>query len=803
MAKREHPAGAETAHAKTGAHKAGAAPWPQCRGAVAALIRSGQWRISPLGAIGGWPQVLKTAVEIMLQGRQPAFVCWGRALTTLYNDAAVATLGARHPLALGRPYAEIFPETWDDLKPVLEAALAGEAQHVVGQRMNRGSDHPPSWRSYTWTPLRDEDGKVEGLYCAATETNLQIGDEQLRTVLENARDAVSMLDLDTGKYVFISPSHTALTGFSAEELKSFTPSDFFARLHPDDRSMIHHPKPGDGDGFQSHIEYRWKVKSGEFRWFSVNRKLVHDAGGKSVALVNVIRDVTERKRAEMEISSARATLEAALSSMTDGVCITDTGGRIIHANDAFTTYHRYHGPCPDNFRDIIKDFDVYFPDGTYAPVEQRSVARALRGETGVAVEYVVRRKDTGERWSGSYSFGPIRDANGTVTGAVLTARDITEAREAAEALRRSETRLSLALESAEMATWEWEVNTDRAVWSVKLYELLGLPPRAEEVGTTFFRHVHPDDLPDVERSLKEVIASGRDWRAEFRVIRPDGSVRWLIGVGRLIRNPDGSPNAMFGVNYDVSDQKRAEAELKQSEARTLALREQLLHVGRVSELSQVSAGIAHELNQPLAAILNYSATAKRLIAKKDHASIEAAAKAIAHAGEQATRAGDIIRRMRDFVEKRHTHRQPDDINAIVKEAADLGLIGAKADGIETVLDLSPDLPQVIADRVQIEQVLVNLLHNAVDAMAGAETRHLTLSTGRVDGRIEVVVTDTGHGIPSHLVDRLFQPFVTNKPTGMGIGLAISRSIIEAHGGEIDAISSGGGTVFRFTLPAAH
>jgi PAS domain S-box-containing protein len=770
---------------------------------MAALIRTGQWRVTPLGAIETWPQALKTTVEIMLQSRQPAYVCWGRALTTLYNDAAIAVLGNRHPRALGRPYPEVVPEAWDDLKPVIEAAFDGEAQHLVGQRTARGGDQPVTWSTFTWTPLRDDKGKVAGLYCVATETSLQIGDEQLRTVLENARDAVSMLDLAAGKYVFISPSHTALTGFTAEEMKEFTPADFFSRLHPDDVERVRHPVHEEDDGFEGAVEYRWKVKSGEYRWFAVSRKLVHDGSGRPVALVSINRDITERKRAELEVLASRATLAAALESMTDAVYITDAEGRFLQANTTFANFHRY--ACPDkhasNFDDFAKDFDAFFPDGRPAAPENRPVPRALRGETAVAAEYRLVRKDTGASWIGSYSFGPIRDQNGTITGAVVTARDITEAREAAEALRRSETRLALATESADMGTWEWDIKTDTVIRSPKIYELLGIDPLAgADEASTFWSKVDPDDLKRVLDGLEELKESGSDWRDEFRVYRPDGSVRWLVGVGRLVRDPDGSPMTMYGVNYDITEQKTAEAELRQSEARTQSLKEQLMHVGRVSELSQVSAGIAHELNQPLAAMLNYSATAKRLIAKNDQATFEAAAKAITQAGAQALRAAEIIRRMRDFVEKRDTRRMPDDINAIVQEAAELGLIGAKADGIDTVFDLESDLPPVTTDRVQIEQVLINLMHNAMDAMGESAVRHLTLTTRRKGPTVEVSVSDTGHGIPDHLAEMLFQPFVTTKKAGMGIGLAISRSIIEAHGGEITAASRDGRTVFRFSLP---
>jgi PAS domain S-box-containing protein len=768
---------------------------------MAALIRAGQWRHSPLGAIESWPQALKTTVEIMLQSRQPAYVCWGRALTTLYNDAAVATLGSRHPSALGRPYPEVFPEAWDDLKPVLEAAFEGEAQHIVGQRVGRSD--PPSWNSYTWTPLRDDKGKVAGLYCVATETSLQIGDEQLRTVLENARDAVSMLDLTSGRYVFISPSHVQLTGFTADELKDFTPADFLARLHPEDAARVRHPAASESSDFENTVEYRWKVKSGEYRWFSVSRKLVRDGGGQPVALVSINRDITERKCAELEVAASRATLAAALESMTDAVYITDANGRFLQANTTFSTFHRYNSPdeCAASFDDFAKQFDAFFPDGRPALPQDRPVPCALRGETAVGAEYRLVRKDTGESWIGSYSFGPIRDQNGVVTGAVVIARDITDAREAAEALRRSETRLALATESAEMGTWEWDLKTDKVIRSAKIYQLLGIDPlTGADDADTFWRMVDPDDLKRVLAGLDALKNNGRDWRDEFRVYRPDGSVRWVVGVGRLVRDPDGSPRTMYGVNYDITEQKTAESELRKSEARMQALKDQLIHVGRVSELSQVSASIAHELNQPLAAMLNYSATAKRLIARNDSAAFEAAARAITQAGAQATRAAEIIRRMRDFVEKRETKREPDDINVIVREAVELGLIGSKADGIETELDLEPDLPPVTADRVQITQVLVNLMHNAMDAMAGCATRRLTLATRRTAQAIEVSVTDTGSGIPDELMATLFQPFVTTKKTGMGIGLAISRSIVEAHRGEISATSHDGRTVFRFTLP---
>lgn len=903
--------------------------WPDCRGPMAALIRAHQWRVTPLGPIENWPQSLKTAVELMLQSRQPAYVGWGRMLVTLYNDASIALLGPRHPNALGRPYAEVWPESWSDVRPVIDAVMAGEPQHVVGQRVKRsGQSDPASWYTYSWAALRDEKDHVAGFYCVATETTLQLVDEQLRTVLENARDAVSMLDLQSGKYVYMSPVHSTLTGFTAEELQSFTTSDFLARVHPEDveAASRHLEDFKNREQTDAVIEYRWRLKNGEYRWFSVSRKLVFDPSGLPIALVGVSRDITERKLAELEMLAGRAKLEAALHSMTDAVYICDAQGNFVHMNEAFASFHRYKNKaeCPKTFAEFAGTFDAVFPDGRAATPDQRPVSCALRGETAVSAEYTLRRKDTGESWVGSYSFGPIHDIDGKITGAVVMARDITEAKKNEQALRISEARLKLATDSAEMGTWEWNLKANKVIRNAKVYELLGVDPvEGRDDVEDFFRQVHPDDLAGMRRGLAEVMERGRDWRDEFRVIRPDGSIRWVVGVGRLFRDPDGSPGTMFGVTYDISEQKMAEQALRQSEkryrmlhetqrdgyvqtamdgqildcndiycrmlgytaeeirgmkyadltpdrwhafeadivrnqiirrgysdvyekeyrrkdgtvfpvelrtilsrdasgnpdsmwaivrdvterkaneARAQALKDELIHVGRVSELSQVSAGIAHELNQPLAAMLNYSSLAKRMIAKKDTPSIEAAQKAIEKAGEQAARASEIIRRMRDFVEKRDTNRSPDKINAIVEEAVALGLIGAKADGIATHLELSPDLPPILADRIQIQQVVVNLLRNAIDAMAHVSRRELTLATRSHNNGVEVAIADTGSGIPDNVADRLFQPFVTTKPDGMGIGLAISRSIIEAHGGDIAVASNpGGGTVFRFTLPSA-
>jgi two-component system sensor kinase FixL len=298
--------------------------------------------------------------------------------------------------------------------------------------------------------------------------------------------------------------------------------------------------------------------------------------------------------------------------------------------------------------------------------------------------------------------------------------------------------------------------------------------------------------------------------------RTTGEAR-ILGIGREVsgQRKDGTTFPMYlsvgqghlygervfvGIVHDLSSLYR---EREGYEARLLSLREELVHVARVSELGQVSAGIAHELNQPLAAMLNYSNAAKRLAASGAPDALEKVQATVAKIADQASRAGHIVRRMRDFLENRAGQRSTEAIVPIAEDAMALGLIGASSAAVEVRFQAEPGLPPVYADRVQVQQVLVNLLRNAVEAMATTPTRELTLAITRRGGMVHIAVSDTGPGIAPAIADKLFTPFVTTKAHGMGIGLAISRSIIEEHGGELTAgTAPTGGALFEFTLPVA-
>jgi two-component system, LuxR family, sensor kinase FixL len=290
--------------------------------------------------------------------------------------------------------------------------------------------------------------------------------------------------------------------------------------------------------------------------------------------------------------------------------------------------------------------------------------------------------------------------------------------------------------------------------------------------------------------------------------------RHIIGIGRIVtgQRRDGTTFPMYltigemksdGVPY-FTGFVRDLTEHQQTQARLQELQSELVHVSRLSAMGEMASTLAHELNQPLAAISNYMKGSRRLLADSADPNRLKIENAMDRAAEQAIRAGQIIRRLRDFVSRGESEKRVESLSKLIEEAGALGLTGAREQGVRLRFNLNAEHDLVLVDRVQIQQVLVNLFRNALEAMAHSPQRQLIASNAKVaDDMIEVAIFDTGPGIPDEVMPNLFQTFYTTKETGMGVGLSISRSIIEAHGGRMWAeANSSGGATFRFTLPAA-
>ena len=291
--------------------------------------------------------------------------------------------------------------------------------------------------------------------------------------------------------------------------------------------------------------------------------------------------------------------------------------------------------------------------------------------------------------------------------------------------------------------------------------------------------------------------------------------RHIIGVGRVVtgQRKDGStfPMHLSVGEMRLKDRRHFTAfihdltERQETQAKLQELQENLFHVSRLSALGEMASSLAHELNQPLAAINNYLKGSQRLLQESQDPRAATLREALDKAAAQALRAGDIIRRLRDFVTRRESDKTIVRASRLLEDTSTLALVGARELGVMVRFQIAPEVRYVLVDAVQIQQVLVNLLRNALEAMQESPRRELFVAaTLTADSMVEIMVSDTGHGVPEEFLPRLFEPFMTTKETGMGVGLSISKTIIEAHGGRLWVEANPiGGTIFRFTLPSVN
>lgn len=305
-----------------------------------------------------------------------------------------------------------------------------------------------------------------------------------------------------------------------------------------------------------------------------------------------------------------------------------------------------------------------------------------------------------------------------------------------------------------------------------------------------YREQH-DGYIDAYRTTGErkIIGIGREVQGQRR----DGSTFPMylsVGEGRLENE-----RIFVGIIHDITERHNTASRLQEVQA-------ELAHVSRLNEMGQMTSALAHELNQPLTAIMNYLRAAQRTVTALDDPAVVRAREMMDKAAGQTARAGEIIRRLRDFVEKRDARHAHEDVNKTVEEAISLALVGASDANIGVTLNFDRSIPPVLMDRIQIQQVVLNLVRNAVEALQEVSVRELTIKTGlEENGYVYASFSDTGPGLPDEVASRLFQPFVTTKEKGMGIGLSICQSIVNGHGGLLSATpNENGGTTFCFRLP---
>ena len=394
---------------------------------------------------------------------------------------------------------------------------------------------------------------------------------------------------------------------------------------------------------------------------------------------------------------------------------------------------------------------------------------------------------------------PRRDGDGEILRWYGITEDIHDYSEANFARRDVEERFRLAGQATRDALWEHDFVAGEIEWGENAAVVLGAGagPLGRTPDSWWAERVHPDDLAAIAGSLKAAIdGDARRWAGTYRFRRDDSSYAEIIDRGFIMRDPAGRAIRAVGAMTDRSEQHRAEAELRRMEG-------ELVHVARLSAMGAMGSTLAHELNQPLTALANYISGAKRIV-ERLNLDDPMLADALDSAETGALRAGEIVRRLRELVSRGTVSVKAEHLPQLIEDAGVLAFVDEGARDVRHRLSLDPAARYVLADRVQIQQVLINLIRNAVEAVEGREVREVVVSTRLADGgMVEICVEDSGPGIEPGELDNLFSEFMTTKSGGMGIGLPISRTIVEAHGGKISVGNRPeGGASFRFTLPAA-
>jgi PAS domain S-box-containing protein len=504
--------------------------------------------------------------------------------------------------------------------------------------------------------------------------------------------------------------------------------------------------------------------------------------------------VSEREKAEAEVRELARGLEAKIRRLVEanvvGIVMWNLEGAITGANEAFLRMVQYN-------REDLSSGRVCWTDLT--PAEWRGYDEGVIADlkaTGIfqPFEKEYFRKD-GSRVPVLLG-GALLEGDGNEGIAFVL--DLSEQKRAERALRRSEAFLSEGQHLGQIGSFSWRVATDEITWSAELYRIyeleIGVPVTLELIRS----RVHPEDVSLIEKMkmVDQARQGGHDFEWQYRLLMPDHSIKYMHAVAHATRDQDGQLEYIASVQ-DVTARRLAE------EASDKA-RSELAHVARVMTLGTLTASIAHELNQPLSGIVTNASTCMRMLAT-DPPNVDGARETARRTIRDGNRAAEVITRLRALFSKKDAATESVNLNDAALEVIALSLADLQKNGVVLRPELADDLPLVTGDRVQLQQVILNLVLNASDAMSGVDDRprQLVIRTEREDDRARLTVQDVGVGIEPYGVERLFEPFYTTKSGGMGIGLSVSRSIIESHHGRLWAtLNDGPGAAFSFSIPRA-
>jgi PAS domain S-box-containing protein len=716
-------------------------------------------------------------------------------LFTAANPALQRMLGRAEDEIVGHSVLELNIE--DERAATAEALAKYQSGSLTERHMEKKylrKDGTPVWLNITTTLVPATETAVpflQSVYMDITdrvrlEAALRASEERWRAVFENTAVGIVTNDFEHGRYETANEAFQRMTGYTGDELRNLTVLD----ITPEEdraatRKRIDEIVAGPRRSYRT--EKRYRRKNGEILWADINTFFIPATDSTPAFLAVVAVDITERKRAEEALRESEERFRTLVQFSFDVYWESDAQHRFIRQEFAEGVAD---APPPGSEIGKTRWEVPYLEPDAEAWRKHREMLDAHLPFRDF--EHARPTPDGGKRYV-SVSGLPVFDKAGRFIGYRGVGRHITDRKRAEAALRASEERWRCMFEIAPVGIVTIDFERRRYVTANASFQRMTGYTEAELRNLTTLELTHEDD----RAAMQERIDSGTVGRLQRkRYRRKDGEVVWADATSFVVPATDSTPAFRGAVVVDISDRKRAEEALQQAEA-------DLARLNRVMLLGEMTASIAHEVNQPIAATVTNAHAGLRWLGAQPP-DLEEARQALGRIVRDGSRAGEVIDRIRALVKKVPPRRDRSDINEAIREVIALTQTEVQQNRVRLQTRLADGLPLVTADRVQLQQVIINLLVNAVEAMSGVggRSRELTIVSGEDDSsEVFVEVQDTGPGIDPAELDRLSQSFYTTKPDGIGMGLAISRSIVEAHGGRLSATpNQPRGAAFRFTLP---
>jgi PAS domain S-box-containing protein len=616
---------------------------------------------------------------------------------------------------------------------------------------------------------------------------LQRSEDRLRLVIDTIPAHVWSA-LPDGSVDFINRRWQESTGLPVEAGLGW---DWSAIVHPEDLSrFVAAWETALAAGAPMESEARLRRAGGEYRWWLIRNVPLRDDQRNVINWYGTAVDIEDRHRVEDALRVSEERWRNLVAGAPVGIALTDMHGRYVSANPAL---QRMMGYSETELRGL-RATDITHEDDRVTTEAMITATAAGKPPTRVTKRY--RHKDGGVIWAEVSGFPIPREGNAPLLAGIVV--DITDRKRAEDELRRSEASLGDAQQISHTGSWRWQIATGEVSLSEELRRMLAVDPAIPlPSAAAFIATIHADDRRAFEETVERAVQARMRFEHEYRLVLADDSIKRLHIFGR----PDVSGSGELeytGVVMDVTERRRAEEALRDTQA-------ELTRAARLTTMGELVASLSHELRQPLAAIvMNGSATLRWL--SREPPDLEEARDAATRIVREGQRADEVIRGLRALAKKSGLQMTALDVDDVVNEVLALTRGELHRHGVTLRVDLATGSWPVRGDRVQLQQVLLNLILNGIDAMRAvtAHTRELTVSSTLAEtGSVRVSVEDTGAGLDPELAQRIFEPFFTTKADGLGMGLSICRSIIEAHGGELWMLPRiPRGTAFHFTVPVS-